>query len=83
MTMFDWFHVGKLDVQCFNCGIITLLPKFTDAILIQRFRPICLLRCIYKIITRLMTLRLDFSVGSSLVYTKLLLLKGGISWMSS
>lgn len=60
MLMFDWFHAGKLDVQRLNYGIIILLPNITCANLIKQFRHVYLLRCIYKIITRLMTLRLDF-----------------------
>lgn len=42
-----------------NYGIITLLPKVNDANIIQQFRPICLLRCIYKLIAKVMTLRLE------------------------
>jgi hypothetical protein len=42
-----------------NYGVITLLPKTSDANKIQQFRPICLLRCIYKLITKVLTLRLD------------------------
>ena len=50
--MFD-FHAGNLDVSRLNYGIITPLPK------IQQFRPICLLNCLYKWITKVLTLRLD------------------------
>jgi hypothetical protein len=39
--------------------VITLLPKLTDANKIQQFRLICLLRCIYKLITKTLSLRLD------------------------
>ena len=52
IEMFD-FHAGNLDVSRLNYGIITLLPK------IQQFRPICLLNCLYKWITKVLTLRLD------------------------
>ena len=57
LCLFDWFHDGKLDVQRLNYGIITLLPKSTDASRIQQYRPICLLRCPYKLLTKAMDIR--------------------------
>jgi hypothetical protein len=74
------FHLGKLDVKRLNYGNITLLPKTADADRIQQFRPICVLRCIYKLITKTLTLRLDpyasklFSIHQN-AFVK------GISWM--
>lgn len=59
MLLFHAFHRGELDVQRLNYGVITLLPKINDANKIQQYRPICLLRCIYKIITKTLTIRLD------------------------
>uniref|UniRef100_A0A452ZBP7 Reverse transcriptase domain-containing protein n=1 Tax=Aegilops tauschii subsp. strangulata TaxID=200361 RepID=A0A452ZBP7_AEGTS len=56
-SLFEWFYEGKLDVQRLNYGIIMLLPKSTDAKKIQQYRPICLLRCPYKLITKVMDLR--------------------------
>ena len=52
--LFEWFYEGKLDVQRLNYGIITLLPKSADATKIQQYRPICLLRCPYKLITKVL-----------------------------
>ena len=59
MNIFHCFHNGSLDVQRLNYGVITLLPKVAEANKIQQFRPICMLRCIYKIITKTLTLRFD------------------------
>jgi hypothetical protein len=42
-----------------NYVVITLLPKINEANKIQQLRPICLLRCIYKLITKTLSLRLD------------------------
>lgn len=56
--LFADFHNGKLDVSRLNYGIITLLPKVNVANRIQQFRPICLLNCLYKWITKVLTLRL-------------------------
>jgi hypothetical protein len=52
MHLFLCFHNGSLDVQRLNYGIIILLSKSCDANKIHQFRPICLLRCIYKLITK-------------------------------
>lgn len=57
--MFHEFYLGRLEVQRLNYGIITLLPKMVGADKIQQFRPICLLKCIYKWITKVMALRLE------------------------
>uniref|UniRef100_A0A453HLC8 Reverse transcriptase domain-containing protein n=1 Tax=Aegilops tauschii subsp. strangulata TaxID=200361 RepID=A0A453HLC8_AEGTS len=54
MRLFTAFHVGNLDVSRLNYGIITLLPKINGANKIQQFRPICLLRCPYKLITKVL-----------------------------
>ena len=59
VELFDDFHKGKLDVSRLNYGIITLLPKIPDASKIQQFRPICLLNCLYKWITKVLTIRLS------------------------
>ena len=57
MHLFEAFHSNKLDIARLNYGIITLLPKSNDASRIQQYRPICLLRCPYKLITKVMDLR--------------------------
>ena len=54
MRLFTAFHAGELDVCRLNYGIITLLPKINGANKIQQFRPICLLRCPYKLITKVL-----------------------------
>ena len=59
IQLFDDFHKEKVDICRINYGIITLLPKVSDAAKIQQFRPICLLNVIYKIITKVLTLRLN------------------------
>jgi hypothetical protein len=53
------FMGGHLDVQRLNYGVITLFPKINEANKIQQFRPIYLLRCIYKLITKTLYLRRD------------------------
>jgi hypothetical protein len=53
------FLSGTLDIQRINYGTITLLPKVSDADKITQYRPICLMRCIYKLITKVLTIRLE------------------------
>jgi hypothetical protein len=57
--LFHDFHVGNLDVSRINYGIITLLPKIKEATKIQKYRSICLLNCLYKLITKVLTSRIE------------------------
>ena len=59
IEMFDDLHKGRLDVSRLNYGIITLLPKVSDASKMQQVRPICLLNCLYKWITKVLTITLS------------------------
>ena len=52
----DFFH-HKIDISRINYGIITLIPKGDDANVIQKFRPICLLQVLFKIFTKVLTVR--------------------------
>lgn len=52
-------HEGKLDLARLNYGVLTLIPKIKGATNIKQFRLVCLLNCIYKIITKALTLRID------------------------
>ena len=56
-----------MDTSRINNGIITLLPKIKEASRIQQFRSICLLNCLYKLITKTLTLRLE-SVADKLIH---------------
>jgi hypothetical protein len=57
--VFDDFVSGKLDIGRLNFGTITLLPKCEDAMMIQKFRPICLMNTSLKIVTKGMNNRLS------------------------
>lgn len=59
VRIFDHFFAGTLDVHRPNYGVITLLLKLSDGNKIQQYRPICLLRYIYKWITKTLDLRTD------------------------
>jgi hypothetical protein len=68
IQLFHDFHEGRVDISRINYGVITLLPKVTDASRIQQFRPMCLLNCLYKLITKTLTLRLE-KVADKLIHT--------------
>jgi hypothetical protein len=59
IQLFDDFYNHKVDISRINYGIITLLPKVKEANKIQQFRPICLLNCLYELITKTLTIRLE------------------------
>jgi hypothetical protein len=67
IQLFDDFYNHEVDVSRLNYGIITLLPKIKEASKIQQFRPICLLNCLYKLITKTLTFRME-SVTDKLIH---------------
>ena len=77
MSLFKHFHDGTLDVQRLNYGVITLLPKVSGADKIQQFRPICLLRCLYKLITKAMDCRVEKYADKLISPTQNAFVKGG------
>jgi len=76
MELFEEFYDGSLDVCRLNYGILTLLPKVQDAAKIQQFRPICLLNCLYKWITKVLTIRLETLTNRLILQTQAAFLKG-------
>jgi hypothetical protein len=58
MSLFNEFHAGRLPIHSLNFGIITLLPKVTEAIQIQQFRPIYLLNVSFKVFTKVLNNRI-------------------------
>jgi hypothetical protein len=67
MQLFDDFYNHRVDISRINYVIITLLPKIKEANKIQQFHPICLLNCMYKLITKTLTLRLEL-VADKLIH---------------
>jgi hypothetical protein len=72
MQLFDDFYNQKVDVSRLNYGIITLIPKLREASKIQQFRPICLLNCLYKLITKTLIIRLETVADKLIVTPKIL-----------
>lgn len=57
MHLFRLFYDGKLNIDRFNYGKITLLPKGEGADKIQMYRPICLSNTLLKIFTKVLNNR--------------------------
>jgi hypothetical protein len=58
MALFISFQKGELPLHRLNFGVVTLLPKKDNATQIQQYRPICLLNVIFKIFTKVATIRI-------------------------
>jgi hypothetical protein len=56
------FYDGNLDLTSINMGHITLIPKIPVPEGVNDYRPITLLNCILKIITKLLANRLQKKV---------------------
>ena len=53
------FHEGNLNLESINEGFITLIPKINAPTSVNDFRPITLLNCCLKVITKLLANRLQ------------------------
>lgn len=53
------FHDGKINLECLNYGYITLIPKTSSPESANDYRPITLLNCCLKLITKLLANRLQ------------------------
>lgn len=56
--MLDSLFKGRLDLWRLNYGVITLIPKIKEANNIKAFRLICLLNVCFKLLTKVLTMRL-------------------------
>jgi hypothetical protein len=61
MQILQASHSNSLDIAKFNLAAITLVA---DAITIKKFRPISLVNCSYKLITKVLTSRLTTVIDS-------------------
>jgi mannosylglycoprotein endo-beta-mannosidase len=61
MRLFNDWQTGVLNLYRLNFGMIILLQKSPEADVIQKYRPICLLQVLYKLLTKVATLRVELS----------------------
>jgi hypothetical protein len=76
VEMFGYFHRGGWDVSRLNYGVITLIPKVTGAEKIQQYRHVCLLNCLYKWITKVLTIRLEKVAEEIILQSQTAFMKG-------
>jgi hypothetical protein len=57
LEMFEDYYKGELDLYRLNFALIIVTPKEKDARTMNKFRPISLLNCSYKIFTKVLTNR--------------------------
>jgi hypothetical protein len=50
------------NIERLNHGVISLIPKVSDADVVQKFRPICLLNVSCKILTKILAIRLGLII---------------------
>nr|GEU62969.1 RNA-directed DNA polymerase, eukaryota [Tanacetum cinerariifolium] len=62
-TAVDWFFVSGSFPRGCNASFITLIPKVTDAKFVTDFRPISLIGCVYKVITKILANRLSLVIS--------------------
>lgn len=53
------FHEGSLNIESLNYGYITLIPKTNSPEIVNDYRPITLLNCCLKVLTKLLANRLQ------------------------
>ena len=70
----DFFN-KRINIDRLNCGVITLVPKGPDADTIQKYRPICLLNVVFKIITKILVNRLNPVIGKVIKFSRTAFLK--------
>lgn len=56
---------GKVDEGC-NSSFITLVPKIKDSLKLLDYRPICLIGCLYKSISKTLAHRIKSSIGMNI-----------------
>lgn len=70
------FHQQTLDLHKINKSIICLIPKEQDAQTINKFRPISLVNCSFKIISKVLTNRLESLMSRLIDSSQSAFLKG-------
>lgn len=53
------FWAGKIDLKCLNTSLIALIPKKITPETVNDFRPISLLNCALKVLTKILVERLQ------------------------
>jgi hypothetical protein len=74
--MFGDFYKDMLDIYRLNFALVTIIPKERDARTMNKFVPISLLNCSYKIFTKVLTNRIGMVVDRLLSSNQTTFTKG-------
>jgi hypothetical protein len=76
LEMFEDYYKGELDLYRLNFALITVIPKEKDARTMNKFRPISLLNCSYKIFTKVLTNRVVGVIDRLIACNQTVFIKG-------
>jgi hypothetical protein len=74
--MFDQFHGNECLPKCLSAYFLTLIPKVKSPQALGDFRPISLLGCLYKMVTKVLANRLAKVMGDLISKNQSAFLKG-------
>ena len=75
LSLMNDFMDQKINIDRFNYGVVTLVPKGANVDRIQKYIPICLLNVVFKIITKMLVNRLTPVIQKVIKVTQTALLK--------
>jgi hypothetical protein len=76
LEMFEDYYRGELDLYRLNFSLITVIPKERYARTLNKFRPISLLNCSYKIFTKFLTNRVAGVIDRLITSNQTTFIKG-------
>jgi hypothetical protein len=76
MALLAEFLDGTTDLECLNRAFMALLPKRSDARTPASFRPICLQNCSMKLISKMLTTRLQRQISALIDMDQTCFLRG-------
>jgi hypothetical protein len=76
LEMFEDYYRGELDLYRLNFSLITVIPKERYARTLNKFRPISLLNCSYKIFTKFLTNRVAGVIDRLITSNQTAFIKG-------
>jgi hypothetical protein len=76
LEMFEDYYRGELDLYRLNFSLITVIPKERYERTLNKFRPISLLNCSYKIFTKFLTNRVAGVIDRLITSNQTTFIKG-------
>uniref|UniRef100_A0A7C9DZZ5 Reverse transcriptase domain-containing protein n=1 Tax=Opuntia streptacantha TaxID=393608 RepID=A0A7C9DZZ5_OPUST len=81
LSMFLEFHTNGKFVTSLNATFVTLIPKRVDVQHIKDYRPISLVGCIYKLLSKVLARKLNDVIGSLISENQNAFVGGWQIWM--